>query len=153
AAFASALFTADGARLVALENGQPAILRRWETATGKELATRQVAQPYSHGGRLVAFTPDGKGLVGKGDKSIHLWDLATGKLLREFKWPAERLRYVALSPDGKTLAASGYTTSFKVGRSVLLWDVATGKPLPAIGEHEEGVYCVAFAQDGKTLLT
>src|SRR5262249_39506352 len=77
------LFSPDGALLVALENvrAQP-ILRRWETATGKELPPLSLAQ----GGSLVALTPDGKGIVSKGaQQTIHLWDAATGKSIRQFQ--------------------------------------------------------------------
>src|SRR5262245_51138167 len=152
ASFPSLLFSTDGARLIALENGRPAVLRQWEAATGKELPPRQIAQPYAHGGRLVAITPDGNGLLGFGERTIHLWDFATRKPLRHFQAPVERFRYVALSPDGKTLAATAQASSFKVSTSVYLWDVAGGKARPSLDGHDEGAYCVAFAPDGKTLV-
>src|SRR5262249_29703753 len=95
---------------------------------------------------------DGNGLLGFGERTIHLWDFATGKPLRQFQAPVERFRYVALSPDGKTLAATAQASSFKVSTSVYLWEVASGKALPSLDGHDEGAYCVAFAPDGKTLV-
>src|SRR5262249_18281440 len=143
------LFSTDGALLVALENIRPqSILRRWETATGKELPPRPIAE----GGSLVAFTPDGKGILSKGaQQTIHLWDAATGKSIRQFQAPTDHVGHVALSPDGKTLAATGCSSTSKLSTAVYRWDVLSGKALPALDGHQEGACCVAFVPDGKTL--
>jgi WD40 repeat protein len=55
---------------------------------------------------------------------------------------------VAVSPDGKTIAAA-------INQGVRLFDLATGKPTGALkaGPTVGGIYAVAFAPDGKTLVT
>ncbi len=142
-------FTPDGTNLVAMEIARPqSNLRRWDVATGKELPKLKTA----HGGSLVAFTSDGKRLLGKGDKAIYLWDAATGTQIQQFQPPTDPVGSVALSRDGKTVAATGYSSSFKVSTSVYLWDVATGKQHRSLDGHEAGASCVAFAPDGTTLL-
>jgi WD40 repeat protein len=82
---------------------------------------------------FAAYTPDGKALVTAGkDRTVRLWDLATGREIRRFDWGEEvsERRSVpsadditqrwehqlwddlalscqaALSPDGKVVAAS-----------------------------------------------
>jgi uncharacterized protein (TIGR03067 family) len=55
---------------------------------------------------------------------------------------------VALSPDGKWIAASGTP-----GTTVRLWDVATGKEIAVLPGHESEVMTVVFSQDGKRLFT
>jgi WD40 repeat protein len=51
---------------------------------------------------------------------------------------------IALSPDGKVLAASGYN-------EVTLWDPADGRLLGRIKRVAERTYGLAFSPDGKTL--
>src|SRR5690349_12945796 len=61
----------------------------------------------------VAYSPDGKTLAsGSQDKTIKLWDVATGKEQATLKGHTSAVMSVAYSPDGKTLASgSGYPSS------------------------------------------
>ncbi len=54
---------------------------------------------------------------------LKLWDAATGKELASYKGDPDGdvVCSLAYSPDGKTLASSGWDDS------VMLWDVKTGK--------------------------
>ena len=62
----------------------------------------------------IAFTPDGRQLVSASeDKTIRVWDLASGKTVRTIRGesaagPAGKVYAMALSPDGKWLAAGGW---------------------------------------------
>jgi WD40 repeat protein len=55
---------------------------------------------------------------------------------------------VALSPDGKYLAASGAP-----GTAVRLWDAATGKEVALLRDHDWEVTRAEFSRDGKRLYT
>ena len=64
--------------------------------------------------RKVLFTPDGRELITvSDDKTIRVWDVASGEPLRVLRPPIGRgqegmLYAAALSPDGRTLAVGGY---------------------------------------------
>jgi len=58
----------------------------------------------------VALSPDGRQVLEASCDvrlPVRLWDLETGKLLREFKGHPEEVRGVALSPDGHLALSAG----------------------------------------------
>jgi RNA polymerase sigma factor (sigma-70 family) len=128
------------AKVVAL--GHPAI-HLWDVAAAREVCRLEGHQEVIRG---VAFSPDGRVVVtGAHDKTVRVWDAATGKELRRFEEP-DIVLAVAVSPDGKTVATAD------AGRSstVRLRDLATGKELRRF-QGQMPIFHVLFAPDGKTL--
>ena len=61
----------------------------------------------------LIFSPDGKIMVtGSLDKSIILWSIDTGKLIKTFSGNFEEIRCLAFSPNGKILASANKTIKF-----------------------------------------
>ena len=70
-------------------------------------------------GYTLAFSPDGRMLAVAGDDPlVHLWDVRTGRLVRELEQDVGGVPGLEFSPDGRTLAISGEPDAS-------LWDVAT----------------------------
>ncbi len=96
----------------------------------------------------VAISPDGRtALSGSRDKTLKLWNLATGKEIRTFAGHANSVYSVAFSPDGRT-ALSGSRDN-----TVKLWNLATGKEIQTLAEHTNTVWSVAFSPDGRVALS
>jgi RNA polymerase sigma factor (sigma-70 family) len=114
----------------------------------------------------VAFTPDGRTLVGVDhrDGGVRLWDVAAGKERATFQVVRKdetQKSYFAwravLSPDGRTLAVSyqraDNTTAFFGEVAVRLWDVASGKERHELTGHTNQVLDLAFSADSRLLVT
>ena len=93
----------------------------------------------------VAFSPDGTTIAsGSEDKSVRIWDAATGRQLRKLDGHGARVWSVAFSPDGTTIASGA-------DMSVRIWDAATGRQLRKLDGHGGPVWSVAFSPDGTTI--
>jgi WD40 repeat protein len=125
--------------------------RLWEVDSGKELL---VLEAHKDGRAwTVAFTSDGKQAVtGSGnlldqkpttEAYLRLWDLATGKEVRQFKGHTKDIRRVAISPDGKQLLSGSFDGTMR------LWDIQTGKEIKRFDGPGHFVESVAFTPDGK----
>ena len=81
------------------------------------------------------------------DKTLKLWDLASGKELRTFTGHSSVVSGVAIAPDGRT-ALSGSSD-----KTLKLWDLVSGKELRTFTGHSGEVLSVAIAPDGRTALS
>jgi WD40 repeat protein len=139
----SAIFTPDGKSLIAADSE---LIRVYDPTTGARVRS---FQGHRFGSEVLALSPNGKILAGIGGAaSVSLWNLADGRLLREFGQRKEdengNLVGLAFSPDSKTLATIGCRTGIQ------LWDSATGKRVRRLAGQDAG-WCVAFSPDGKLL--
>src|SRR5439155_1498521 len=100
----------------------------------------------------VAFAPDGKLLASiSRDRTLRLWDAATGRQIRQLSEPDCEYYALAFSPDSRTLAAATGDPLRGGHTAVRLWDVTTGKERTRLKGHERGVLALAFSADGRRL--
>jgi len=114
-----------------------------------------VIDPQGHSAQIweVLFTPDGQTLISvSNDKTIRLWDVATGDLLRTLRGQIGdgsegKLFAAALSPDGKVLAVGGYTKE----NEIRLINLDSGEQIGLLKGHTSVIHTLAFSRDGRFL--
>lgn len=97
----------------------------------------------------VVFSPDGRfALSGSTDKTVKLWDIASGREIKTFKGHRERVTTVAFSSDGRYgLSAAGYPD-----KTVRMWDISTGKEIKKFTIDASIINNVSMSPDGNTIL-
>jgi len=86
---------------------------------------------HSDAVRAVAIS-DGQTLASASeDKTIKIWRLSTGELLRTLSGHSQGVWSVAISPDGQTVVSGGYDGTIK------LWRALGTTPLLFLGIHKE----------------
>jgi WD40 repeat protein len=148
-------FSRDAKQLAAFcsedRTGGETTAHLWDIATGQEVGKWPAST-----GRVLTFSPDGKGLTAIGvtfpptpeeDTTVHCWDVTTGKG-SHFTLPRRyRVIGTALSPDGKSLALG------RMDGSIDLCELATGQVRRQFTGHQGFIPSLAFSADGKTLLS
>lgn len=156
-----ALWTSTGKLMASLDGGNGLVQGLAFSPDGQHLASAgQFLRVFSRTGQTertlgsssamatrVTFGPDGRELAcARDDGRIEIWNVETGKQVREWKAHQGRVEAMALSPDGATLA-----TGSTFGQLILWsWNGQRQGELRDHGRYDI-VAGIAFSPDGKLI--
>jgi WD40 repeat protein len=96
----------------------------------------------------VCLSADGRhALSGSVDRTLRLWDTATGRCLRVFEGHRDGVTAVCLSTDGALALSGGADAALR------FWDVAAGRCLAICPGQTEILTAVSLSADGRCALT
>src|SRR5262249_12044965 len=91
----------------------------------------------------VVFTPDGLGLVTSSwDKTVRLWELASGKELAVLAGHTGVVSGATFAPDGETFATASWDKTIRV------WSYPAGHTVQTLMGHTGVVTAVVYSPDG-----
>jgi WD40 repeat protein len=150
----SAVFSPDGKQIPSASKDKT--VRLWEVETGKLVRTFEDfkdATPNPGHDLIVQafFLPGGRqiaGCVWGTDKTLLVWDVADGTVVRKLDLGADHHKDVAISPDGRWLL-TGHED-----RTVRLRDLTTGKELQRLEVTDTNVpRALNFSRDGRFVVS
>jgi RNA polymerase sigma factor (sigma-70 family) len=142
-------FSPDGQLLAAA--GRDGVAYLWDAATGKP---RLELKGYRGEVKALAFSARGDALAVAAGTEVRLYDPSKGRVQKTFEAKPGWVSGVALSPDGRVVAAVASALPAALNEhTVHLWDRDTGKRLHELRGHRGPVLHVAFSRDGRVLAT
>ena len=132
-------FSRDGRFLASASNGGH--VRLWGFP-----AREQIRDLLGVNFTEVAFVGDDTVVAAGFDSSVRVWRRTTGEPLRMIRYPGP-CEAVAISPDGKWLAAGGGD------HAVHVWEMATGSERTTLRGHRDDVYTARFSPDGARIIS
>ena len=156
-AFDGVVFSPDGSRIAGA--GELGTVIVWDAVTGQELFSvkyPRLENAKFQGRRVdaIKYTPDGTRLVVAGlDYRVRLLDAHDGHEVATFGDFDSGVNSVAISADGRRIAASrgyeGVATSYEIR----VWDIATRQQQFNLNGHTHSVSGIAFSPDGRRLVS
>ena len=143
-------FSPDGEALatIAYDRG----IELWNSDSGEQIMVLE--QPHNYLGTSLSFSFDGKLIISSSSsRRVHIWDVKTGKLIRNDTFHhefASDVQYVEFSKDSK------YFATVSDNDSVHIFETSSGKEVDSYSAKSIGiqgrVFKVKFSDDSKKIL-
>jgi RNA polymerase sigma factor (sigma-70 family) len=157
-------FSPDGRTLAASGRAakEGSMVRLWDVATGREMVRIGAGlndptdpgpgeQAFPRGPIIeprIVFSPDGRLLaMNRWQKTIPIWEAATGRERLRLEGHEASTACIAFSPDSRTLASASWDNTIR------LWDLTTGQELRRLTGHRGRAHALAFTDDGRRLIS
>ena len=152
----SVAHSADGGRIVTVDAQRS--IRVWDAQSGRFIRTFDGGEPgarhWEYG--KVGLSPDGTRLLTGAFKTVKLYSVDDGRLIRSSQGHESGIAAISFSPDGRTALSTGDD------KMVRLWDGRTGAPLRTLRGHtnmmaealfsHRGMYVASASHDGTARL-
>ncbi len=81
------------------------------------------------------------------DRTIKIWDLASGQCIRQLEGHRDRIWSLATNSNGTILISGGDD------RTIKIWDTTTGECLKTLPGHQNRIWSIALSPNGQTIVS
>ena len=121
-------------------------IRLWDWETGQE-KLRKYESYKEIWGIPVAYSSDGKYLVGGVYDTLKVYEPDTLKVISEQKAHEKGIQCLSISKNGKYIITGG------VDGNLILWTMPDLKQVKTVKAHEKEIWSICLSPDGKYLLS
>ncbi|ETO29709.1 Pfs, NACHT and WD domain protein [Reticulomyxa filosa] len=114
----------------------------------KYFELQKVLKAHKYEVTRVKFSPDSCKIVSASwDKTVRIWDAASGTQIQKFVGHMQWVNAAEFSPDGNTVISCSNDTTIR------LWDIKSKAELVCLKAHIYSIADVTFSPDGKTIVS